>query len=116
MEVAPNILIGSLIRLHTNQVWATDISYVWTLNGWMYVAVVIDLYSRQVVGWAIDEHMKTSLCINALQMATGGKKTNKRFNPSLDRGKQQYASHYYSQQLKIMGMVQSMSRKGILLG
>jgi transposase InsO family protein len=47
----------------------TDITYVWTLEGWLYVAVVIDLFSRQGVGWAVDDHMRTSLCIRALQMA-----------------------------------------------
>jgi hypothetical protein len=52
-----------------NKVWATDITYVWTLEGWLYVAVVIDLFSRQVVGGAVDDHMRTSLCIRALQMA-----------------------------------------------
>ncbi len=52
-----------------NLVWTTDITYVWTLEGWLYVAVVIDLFSRQVVGWAIDDHMRTSLCVSALQMA-----------------------------------------------
>jgi transposase InsO family protein len=52
-----------------NKVWTTDITYVWTLEGWLTVAVVIDLFSRQVVGWAIDGHMRTSLCVSALQMA-----------------------------------------------
>ncbi len=53
MEVAPNILNRQFNPTAPNQVWATDISYVWTLKGWMYVAVVIDLYSRQVVGWLL---------------------------------------------------------------
>ncbi len=99
MEVAPNILNRQFNPTAPNQVWATDISYVWTLKGWMYVAVVIDLYSRQVVGWAIDEHMKTSLCINALQMAYWRKKPAKGLMHHSDRGSQ-YASHYYSQQLR----------------
>jgi len=52
-----------------NQVWTTDITYVWTLQGWLYVAVIIDLFSRQVVGGPMDNHMRTSLCVQALQMA-----------------------------------------------
>jgi hypothetical protein len=52
-----------------NKVWTTDITYVPTLEGWLYVAVVIDLFSRQVVGWAINDHMRTGLCVDALQMA-----------------------------------------------
>jgi putative transposase len=90
--------------------WSTQ-RYVWTLEGWMYVAVVIDLYSRQVVGWAIDEHMKTSLCLNALQMAYWRKKPEQGLMHHSDRGSQ-YASHCYREQLKMTGMIQSMSRKG----
>ncbi len=46
----------------------TDITYIWTLKGWLYLAVVINLFSQQIVGWAIDSHMRTSLCAKALQM------------------------------------------------
>lgn len=81
-------------------------------EGWMYVAVVIDLYSRQVVGWAIDEHMKTSLCINALQMAYWRKKPAKGLLHHSDRGSQYEAllsrtanSHGYNSK-------HDMSRKG----
>jgi transposase InsO family protein len=111
MAVAPNTLNRQFNPNEPNQVWATDISYVWSLEGWMYVAVVIDLYSRQVVGWAIDEHMKTSLCIRALQMAYWRKKPAKGLMHHSDRGSQ-YASYDYKEQLKNMGMIQSMSRKG----
>jgi putative transposase len=111
LTVAPNTLDRQFNPTTPNQVWTTDISYVWTLEGWMYLAVVIDLYSRQVVGWAIDEHMQTSLCIKALQMAYWRKKPAKGLMHHSDRGSQ-YASHCYREQLKKMGMVQSMSRKG----
>jgi len=111
LVVAPNTLNRRFNPTKPNQVWTTDISYVWTLEGWMYMAVVIDLYSRQVVGWAIDDHMKTSLCINALQMAYWGKKPANGLMHHSDRGSQ-YASHWYREQLKVMGMIQSMSRKG----
>lgn len=111
LEVAPNTLNRQFNPIKPNEVWTTDISYVWTLEGWMYVAVVIDLYSRQVVGWAIDEHMKTSLCVNALQMAYWRKKPKNGLMHHSDRGSQ-YASYCYREQLKVMGMIQSMSRKG----
>ncbi|MDX8129794.1 DDE-type integrase/transposase/recombinase [Methylomonas sp. OY6] len=67
--ISPNRLDRQFQVAKPNQVWTTDITYVWTLQGWLYVAVIIDLFSRQVVGWAIDDHMRTSLCVNALQMA-----------------------------------------------
>jgi putative transposase len=111
LEVAPNRLNRQFNPSKPNEVWTTDISYVWTLEGWMYVAVVIDLYSRQVVGWAIDDHMKTSLCIKALQMAHWRRKPASGLMHHSDRGVQ-YASHCYREQLKIRGMIQSMSRKG----
>ena len=67
--ISPNLLNRKFDVAMPNKVWTTDITYVWTLEGWLYVAVVIDLFSRQVVGWSIDDHMRTSLCVNALQMA-----------------------------------------------
>ncbi|MGZ8164528.1 MAG: DDE-type integrase/transposase/recombinase [Methylobacter sp.] len=67
--ILPNRLNRQFKVAKPNQLWATDIAYGWTLQGWLYVAVVIDLFSRQVVGWAIDDHMRASLCVGALQMA-----------------------------------------------
>ncbi|WP_299371750.1 IS3 family transposase [uncultured Kiloniella sp.] len=94
-----------------NQVWTTDITYVWTLEGWLYVAVVIDLFSRQVVGWAIVDHMRTALCVKALQMAFWRRKPEPGLLHHSDRGSQ-YASHEYRSHLSVMKMKQSMSRKG----
>ena len=51
------------------QIWCGDITYLWTLEGWLYLAVIIDLYSRKVVGWALDRQLKTSLVLEALRMA-----------------------------------------------
>jgi len=110
LKVEPNLLNRRFNPAHPNQVWTTDLSYIWTNEGWMYLAVVIDLFSRRVVGWAIDEHMQTSLCIKALQMAYWRKKPETGLLHHSDRGSQ-YASHDY-QQLKMMGMNQSMSAKG----
>lgn len=109
--ISPNLLDRKFNVDKPNQVWATDITYVWTLEGWVYVAVVVGLFSRQIVGWAIDDNMRTSLCVNALQMAFWRKKPNPGLLHHSDRGSQ-YASGEYRQHLKIMKMGQSMSRKG----
>ena len=67
--ISPNSLDRQFEAKAPNQVWTTDITYIWTLEGWLYLAVVIDLYSRQVVGWAAADHMRTSICASALHMA-----------------------------------------------
>ena len=110
-SISPNILDRDFEVTEPNKVWTTDITYVWTLEGWLYVAVVIDLFSRQVVGWAVDDHMRTSLCVRALQMAFGRKRPAPGVLHHSDRGSQ-YASYEYRQHLDIMQMQQSMSRKG----
>jgi len=111
LEIAPNSLNRQFKPDAPNQVWTTDISYVWTLEGWLYLAVVMDLYSRQIVGWAINDNMRTSICIDALKMAFWRKKPSSGLLHHSDRGSQ-YASTDYRHQLKIMQMNQSMSRKG----
>jgi transposase InsO family protein len=110
-SISPNKLDRKFSVSQPNQIWTTDITYVWTLQGWLYVAVVIDLFSRQVVGWAMDNHMKTSLCVSALQMAFWRRKPAQGLLHHSDRGSQ-YASKEYREHLAIMGMQQSMSRKG----
>jgi len=109
--ISPNRLDRQFQVAKPNQVWTTDITHVWTLQGWLYVAVVIDLFSRQVVGWAIDDHRRTSLCISALQMAFWRRKPPPGLLHHSDRGSQ-YASREYRQHLAVMKMEQSMSRKG----
>jgi len=94
-----------------NQVWGTDITYLWTQEGWVYLAVVIDLYSRRVVGWAIDRRMKQALVIRALMMAINLREPPRGLLHHSDRGGQ-YASRAYRQLLKQHGMIASMSRKG----
>lgn len=108
---SPNLLARHFKVAAPNQVWTTDISYVWTLEGWLYVAIVMDLYARKIVGYAVDEHMKTSLVIKALQMAYWQRKPGRGLIHHSDRGIQ-YASNEYRQHLKTMGMIQSMSKKG----
>jgi len=109
--ISPNSLDRQFDVVAPNQVWTTDITYVWTLEGWLYLAVVIDLFSRQVVGWSIADHMRTSLCVSALQMAFWRRKPEPGLRHHSDRGSQ-YASHEYREHLSIMKMEQSMSRKG----
>lgn len=109
--ISPNSLDRQFDVVAPNQVWTTDITYVWTLQGWLYVAVVIDLFSRQVVGWAVADHMRTALCVSALQMAFWRRKPEPGLLHHSDRGSQ-YASHEYRKHLSIMKMEQSMSRKG----
>jgi transposase InsO family protein len=92
--IVPTVPFSTHTLLHFNKVWTTDITYVWTLEGWLYVAVVIDLFSRQVVGWAVDDHMLTSLCIRALQMAFWRRQPAAGILHHSDRGSQ-YASYEY---------------------
>jgi transposase InsO family protein len=110
-SISPNLLDRQFDVAAPNQVWTTDITYVWTLEGWLYVAIVIDLFSRRVVGWAAGGHMRASLCVQALQMAFWRKRPEPGLLHHSDRGSQ-YASAEYRGQLKAMGMRQSMSRKG----
>lgn len=109
--MSPNILDRQFDAVAPNRAWTTDITYIWTLEGWPYLAVVIGLYSRQVVGWAINDHMRASLCVSALQMAFWRRKPEPGLPHHSDRGSQ-YASIEYRQHLAIMGMEQSMSKKG----
>ena len=92
-------------------VWASDITYLWTHQGWLYVAVILDLFSRKVVGWSIDRRMTSELVKKALNMAVMYRQPPKGLLHHSDRGSQ-YASHTYQEELKKHGMVCSMSRKG----
>lgn len=109
--VAPNLLNREFTPAELNKVWASDITYIWTAEGWLYLAVVMDLFSRTIVGWSMSERMTRELVINAFVMAT------KRRNPPSgllhhsDRGSQ-YASADYQNILAKHGAICSMSRKG----
>ena len=111
LPVAPNILDRRFDVQAPNRVWTADISYVWTYEGWLYLAVVMDLYSRQIVGWATSERMKKQLVLDALAMAYWQRKPPKGLLHHSDRGSQ-YASCEYQKQLNFYGMTASMSRKG----
>ncbi len=94
-----------------NQVFASDISYVWTREGWLYLAVVIDLYSRKVVGWSMSSQMTAQLVCDALTMAIWLRRPTAGLIHHSDRGSQ-YASKAFRKLLKAHGFKGSMSRKG----
>ena len=109
--VAPNLLDRQFDVQHPNKVWVMDITYLATSEGWLYLAIVLDLYSRRIVGWSIGKRMTKELVIDALETAV------KRRNPApglichSDRGSQ-YCSHAYRELLQKHGFLCSMSRKG----
>ena len=109
--VAPNVLNRKFRPSGPNQAWAGDITYVWTREGWLYLAVVIDLYSRMVVGWAMSERMHRKIVIDAVQMALGRRKASGSLIHHSDRGCQ-YTSAEFRTLLCQNQMTASMSRKG----
>lgn len=109
--ISPNLLNRNFRVEKPNQVWVSDITYIRTLSGWLYLCAVIDLYSRKVVGWSMKTHMETSLVVSALEMGVQNRSPNKGLIFHSDRGSQ-YASHNFRLHLKTRDMVQSMSRKG----
>jgi transposase InsO family protein len=94
-----------------NQVYASDVTYIWTQEGWLYLAVVIDLCSRKVVGWSMSARMKAQLVCDALKMAIWQRRPEAGLIHHSDRGSQ-YASKAFRQLLKVHGFKGSMSRKG----
>lgn len=109
--VAPNIIDQDFVATGPNQKWGVDISYVWTREGWLYLAVVIDLFSRRVVGWAVGDRLHRELAINALRKAIVMRRPKPRLIHHSDRGSQ-YCSIDYQALLRSKGIVISMSGKG----
>jgi transposase InsO family protein len=109
--ISPNLLDREFNVSQPDQVYVGDITYIHTQEGWLYLAVVIDLYSRQVVGWSMAEHMRAKLVNDALLMALWKRKPAKDLLWHSDRGSQ-YASDSHRALLKEFGVRQSMSRKG----
>ena len=107
--IAPNLLERNFKTEHPNEAWVGDITYLWTGSGWAYLAVVVDLYSRRVVGWALDDNMRTELVLEALEMATRHRVVVPHLIFHSDRGSQ-YASHDYRRALSRVGIRASMSR------
>ena len=109
--IAENVLARQFTTRAPNQVWVTDLTYVWTHEGWLYVSAILDLYSRAVVGWAMSDRIDTALCLKALEMAVQARRPTAGLVHHSDRGSQ-YASHEYRAALAQHGMVCSMSRRG----
>ena len=109
--VAPNTLERDFTATAPNQKWVGDITYIWTMEGWLYLAVVIDLFSRKVVGWSLQERMTSDLVCSALQMAVTTRGSVATTLCHFDRGSQ-YASDVFQALLKRHGFECSMSRKG----
>lgn len=111
LPVADNHLDRQFAVHKPNQVYAGDITYIYTTEGWLYLAVVIDLFSRQVVGWSMDKQMRASLVNDALLMAIWKRKPDKGLLWHSDQGSQ-YASNSHRELLMRYGIRQSMSRRG----
>lgn len=111
LPIVSNVLNRQFTVSKPNCAWVVDITYLWTLEGWLYIAAVLDLFSRRVVGWAMASHMRQTLIAAALQMALGRRQPEEGLLHHSDRGIQ-YASHEYQAMLRSHGITVSMSRRG----
>ena len=109
--VAPNVLDRNFEVERPNRIWVTDITFIWTWEGWLYLAAILELFSRRVVGWAMQPHMRTELALEALHMALGRCLPEVGLVHHSDRGVQ-YAAASYQAVLDENNIVCSMSRKG----
>jgi transposase InsO family protein len=109
--ISPNLLTRQFDVSRPDTYWVGDITYIPTNKGWLYLAMVIDLYSRQIIGWSMADNMKAKLVNDALTMAIWKRKPKKGLIWHSDRGSQ-YASDSHRAILKDHGIIQSMSRKG----
>ncbi len=111
LPVAANLLNRNFTPTAPNQVWTSDITYLWTDEGWLYLAIVLDLFNREVIGWSLKPRMTTDIVTDALTMAWFRRRPNAGVMHHSDRGSQ-YASHAFQDKLKEFGIACSMSRKG----
>jgi len=111
LPVAPNLLNREFEVATPDQVYVSDITYIWTSEGWLYLAIVLDLFSRQVVGWSLNSRMSRKLVMDALQMAIWRRRPASGLLFHSDRGSQ-YCSADFQKMLKQHKMISSMSRKG----
>jgi transposase InsO family protein len=101
--VVANVLRRQFVATRPNQKWVSDITYVPTRQGWLYVAVLMDLYSRRIVGWAMDDQMTTTLTLKALEMALQQRPVQVGLLHHSDRGSQ-YGAMAYQQRLATRGI------------
>lgn len=109
--VAPNVLERQFTTKQPNAAWVGDVTYIWTMEGWLYLAVILDLYSRRVVGWAMSNRIDQTLTLRALHMALTAREPGHGLIHHTDRGSQ-YAATAYRKLLKARAIVCSMSRRG----
>lgn len=112
---APNILDRRFMWPEPNQAWCGDITYVWTRNGWAYLALLVDLCTRRITGWAVSDHCDTALALSALSDAVARHRPSAGLIHHTDRGST-YTAGDYRKALQDYEMVASMSGKGQLLG
>jgi putative transposase len=111
LPVCPNLLARRFTVAQPNTAWVTDMTYLWTAQGWLYLAVIIDLFSRRVVGWSMSERIDRKLALDALRMALVQRRPQPGLIHHSDRGSQ-YASGDYQELLAKHGLRGSMSRRG----
>ena len=110
-KAMPNLLAQQFSTDKPNHRWVSDMTFIPTRQGWLYLAVVLDLFSRACIGWSMSERMRSSLALDALNMAVLRRAPDKPVLVHSDRGSQ-YGADDYQQRLKSNGMIASMSRKG----
>lgn len=111
LPIAPNLLEQHFQAAAPNRIWLADITYIPTGEGWLYLAAVLDLATRKIVGWSMRDHMRTELTLTALLMAVQRQRPGEGLIHHSDRGSQ-YAAEAYGKQLAAIGAKPSMSKKG----
>lgn len=111
LHIAKNLLKQDFSSTKVNEIWTSDITYIWTKEGWLYLAIVLDVFSREIVGWSMDKRMTKDLVISAIKNAIIRKNPPEGIIFHSDRGSQ-YASNDVRQVLKTNGFKQSMSGSG----
>lgn len=111
LPISPNLLKRDFFAACMNRVWVSDITYIWTREGWLCLCVILDLYSRKVVGWSKSDSLQSSFVIEALRNAILYRRPERGLIFHSDRGVQ-YASKAFREELAMHGMLQSMSGKG----
>jgi len=109
--IAPNLLNQDFTAYNPNQIWVSDITYIWTREGWLYLAVILDLFSRRIVGWAMSNRLGQELVLNAFQQALWRRRPGKGIIFHSDQGVQ-YACTAFRNLLKEYKFIQSMSGRG----
>ena len=110
-EISPNLVNRNFNQEAPNRVWVSDITYIWTKQGWLYLAIILDLFSRKIVGWSTSNRITASLIITAMKNALTLRQVDAGLILHSDQGCQ-YASKSFRQLLKDNEVAQSMSRKG----